>query len=53
MWIPETGYRGIDDEEVIDLANREERIILTRDSDYLKLSLRRRAKLGITAYDAS
>ena len=47
VWIPETDYRGINDEEVIDLANKEGRIVLTRDSDYLKLSLRRRVKHGI------
>jgi predicted nuclease of predicted toxin-antitoxin system len=47
VWIPETSYRGISDNEVINLANRDEKIVLTRDSDYLKPSLRRKAKYGI------
>ena len=47
IWIPETSYRGISDIEVINLANRDKRIILTRDSDYLELGLRRRAEYGI------
>ena len=47
VWIPETSYRGISNDELIDMANRVERVILTRDSDYLKLSLRRRAKYGV------
>ena len=47
LWIPETNYRGISDDEVINLANRTERMILTRDSDYLKLSLRRGVRHGV------
>ncbi|GAB4240925.1 MAG: hypothetical protein Tsb0034_17680 [Ekhidna sp.] len=35
-WISETSP-GISDEEVINLANREDRIILTHDSDYGEL----------------
>ena len=46
-WIPDTSYRGISDIEVVSLANRDERIVLTRDSDFLKPYLRRRAKYGI------
>ncbi len=46
-WIPETNYRGMSDSEVISLANRDERVVLTRDSDFLKPSLRRKAKYGI------
>jgi len=33
--------------EVISLANRDERVVLTRDNDFLKLYLRKRAKYGI------
>ena len=47
LWIPETNYRGISDDEVINLANRTERMILTRDSDYLKPSLRRGVRHGV------
>ena len=47
VWIPETSYRGISDSEVINIANRDEQIVLTRDSDFLKLNLRRGAKYGI------
>ena len=46
-WIPETSYRGISDIEVIGLANRDKRVVLTRDSDFLKPYLRGRAKYGI------
>ncbi|MEB3756732.1 MAG: DUF5615 family PIN-like protein [Desulfurococcales archaeon] len=42
VWIPETEHRGISDREIIDLANSSGRIILTRDSDFLRISLRRR-----------
>ena len=47
VWLPETTYRGISDKEVINLANNSGRVILTRDSDFLKVSLRMRAKYGI------
>ncbi len=47
VWIPETNYRGISDIEVISLANSNERVVLTRDSDFLKPYLRGRAKYGI------
>lgn len=47
VWIPETSYRGISNDEIIDIANRAERVVLTRDSNYLKLSLRRRVKYGV------
>ena len=47
VWIPETSYRGISDREVISLANRDGGAVLTRDSDFLKTSLRRRAEYGI------
>ncbi len=46
-WIPDTSYRGISDIEVISLANRDKRVVLTRDSDFLKPYLRGRAKYGI------
>jgi len=46
LWVPGTSYQGISDDKVINLANRTERMILTRDSDYLKPSLRRRARHG-------
>ena len=45
VWIPETSYRGISDNEVINLANRDKKVVLTRDSDYLKPSLRRKARV--------
>ena len=46
-WMPETEYRGIRDSEVVDLANNSGRIILTRDSDFLAASLRRRIRYGL------
>ena len=50
-WIPETSYRGINDTEVVSLANRDERAVLTRDSDFLKLYLREKSKYGIIYVD--
>lgn len=47
LWIPETSYRGISDIKVIELANKKDRVVLTRDNEYLKLSLRRRATCSI------
>ena len=47
MWIPETSYRGISDREVVDLANSGGRAVLTRDSDFLQTSLRRRIRHGL------
>jgi len=47
VWIPETGYRGISDIEVIDLANSDVRVVLTRDSDFLRIDLRRRVRYGL------
>lgn len=47
LWIPETGLRGASDLEIINLANRNSMTILTRDSDFLKLNLRKKAKYGI------
>ena len=44
MWIPESNYRGISDKEVISLANRSKRVVLTRDSDFLDPSLRSGAR---------
>ena len=46
-WIPETSYRGISDIEVVNLANRDRRVVLTRDSDFLRPYLRVKAKYGI------
>ncbi len=45
LWINETGYRGINDLEVIALAIKESRIILTRDKDFLLTELRIRATM--------
>ena len=47
IWIPETEYRGISDREIVDLANGSKRIVLTRDSDFLGMSLRRRMDYGL------
>ena len=47
VWIPETRYRGISDREVIDLANSDGRAVLTRDSDFLQTSLRKRIRYGL------
>ena len=46
-WIPDTRYRGISDKEVVRIANNNERIILTRDSDFLKPHLRKSVRYGI------
>jgi len=50
-WILETSYRGISSDEVINIANRSGKIILTRDSDYLRSSLRNKAVYGIIYID--
>ena len=47
LWIPETGLRGISDLELVNLANRNGMIILTRDRDFLRPDLRKKAKYGI------
>jgi len=46
-WVPETSYRGISDKELLDKANDLGFILLTRDSDFLHGSLRRRVRHGI------
>jgi len=46
-WIPDTEYRGISDKEVVHIANNNGRIILTQDSDFLKLHLRKNVQYGI------
>ncbi len=51
VWIPETSYQGISDRGVISLANRNERVVLTRDSNFLRPNLRRKAKNGIIYID--
>ena len=47
VWIPETSYRGISDKEVVNLANSNKRVIVTRDNDFLKISLRKKVKYGL------
>ncbi len=47
VWIPETAYRGISDKEIVDLANSNGRIRLTRDSDFLGINLRRKIEYGL------
>ncbi len=47
VWIPETEYRGISDREVVDLANSGERAVVTKDSDFLRVNLRRRLRHGL------
>jgi len=47
VWIPETAYRGVSDEEIVDLANSGGRIILTRDRDFLRMRLRRKVEYGL------
>lgn len=47
VWIPETSYRGISNGEVVNLANSDERVVLTRDSDFLRTSLRKEVKYGL------
>jgi predicted nuclease of predicted toxin-antitoxin system len=46
-WIPDTEYRGISDKQVVSIANNSGRIVLTRDSDFLKLYLRKDVLYGI------
>ena len=41
------GYRGINDRGIVDLANSGERVILTRDNDFLRVNLRRRIRYGL------
>ena len=42
-----TNYQGISDREVIDLANSSGGVALTRDRDFLGMSLRREDKYGL------
>jgi len=47
VWIPETRYRGISDRELVSLTNSDNRVVVTRDNDFLKMDLRRRIKYGL------
>ena len=48
VWLVETEHRGISDEGVVDLANRLEAIVLTRDRDFVERSgLRRKARSNL------
>ncbi len=48
VWLVETEHRGISDEGVVDLANRLEAIVLTRDRDFVGRSgLRRKARSNL------
>lgn len=47
VWILETSYRGISNGEVVNLANNDERAVLTRDSDFLRTSLRKKVRYGL------
>ena len=41
---PGDRLRGISDREIVDLANNSGRIVLTRDSGFLRTGLRRRIR---------
>ncbi len=47
VWIPEMAYRGISDKEIVGLANSNGRIVLTGDSDFLGMNLRRKIEYGL------
>ena len=47
VWIPETNYRGISNSEVANLTNSDERVILARDSDFLRANLRKKVRYGL------
>ena len=46
-WAAESPMRGASDDELIDIANMEGRVLLTRDRDFLLARRRRRIKHGL------
>ncbi len=46
-WLPETDARGVSDERVIILANELRRTVLTRDEDFIRPHLWKRASYGM------
>ncbi len=45
--VVDTNFRGVADEELVEIANRTRRILLTRDSDFVKIALKRKIRVGI------
>ncbi len=43
FWIPETQFRGMSNSELLELANRQDLILVTRDRDFLDVGLRRKS----------
>jgi len=51
VWVPKTEYRGYSDRQLVEIANKGKMIILTHDSDYTELQLRRVIKTGVIHLD--
>ncbi|MEX0569470.1 MAG: DUF5615 family PIN-like protein [Candidatus Njordarchaeota archaeon] len=47
FWIPETQFRGKSNSELLELAGRWGLILITRDRDFLDMSLRKKSQYGI------
>jgi len=47
FWFPETRFRGMSNSELLELANRQGLILVTRDRDFLDVGLRRKSQYGI------
>ncbi len=43
FWIPETQFRGMSNSELLELANRQDLVLVTRDRDFLDVGLRRKS----------
>lgn len=43
FWIPETQFRGMSNSELLELANRQDLILVARDRDFLDVGLRRKS----------
>ncbi len=47
VWLGESGERGLSDAQVITRANKENRIILTRDKDFMRRALIEKIATGV------
>ncbi|RLE90227.1 MAG: hypothetical protein DRN04_15425 [Thermoprotei archaeon] len=45
--VVDTDFRGVADEELVEIANRTGRILLTRDSDFVRIALKRKIRTGV------
>ncbi|RLE94681.1 MAG: hypothetical protein DRJ55_02650 [Thermoprotei archaeon] len=45
--VVDTDFRGVADEELIEIADRNGRVLLTRDSDFVRMALKKRIGTGV------